>query len=354
MPHTGVYFIPSSPSAPHILGPLTERLRSVYGDQAIPIGRWGLEHKLMRDTPSCLPASAHAPNPAPSKARYVQFLSMTNYPKLGFIYASEDDNDGNDPVAQQQTASGMIMSTVPIPSAAEIFRHFVRNCEPIWCHRHTVTVTGTVYDVGDFRVRLGELRQMQPQARVRGTIMEIEWRGPSVITAALSSTFLNSHKAKNDPDNDLAPIADTMDIDAKIEEAAEETPYIPTEAEINTEYTQIAQLIRDFWAHLAITQHIIADTKQQAAIRESILVADVGREVKIKLSQRRSPAEGGVKWQEREIRRRQKRREAIALDRSWGGGSGMSQQQLQEDEEEELEGGVDLARQYMELFRFSR
>jgi TATA-binding related factor (TRF) of subunit 20 of Mediator complex len=309
----------------------------------------------MRDTPSCLPASAHAPNPAPTKARYVQFLSVTNYPKLGFIYASEEEDDDDQILVDggaRATASGMIMSTVPITSAAEIFRHFVRNCELIWCHRHTVTVTGTVYDVGDFRVRLGELRQMQPQARVRGTIMEIEWRGPSVITAALSSpSSLNNRKAANDGDND---IADSMDIDTT--KVTEETPYIPTDAEINTEYTQIAHLIRDFWAHLAITQHIITDAKQQAAIRESILIADVGREVKLKLSQRRqnqSDVEGGgqVGWQEREIRRRQKRREALALDRSWGG-SNISQQQ--EEEEEELEGGVDLARQYMELFRFNR
>lgn len=310
---------------------------------------------------------------------------MTNCPKLGFIYASEDDTTttttGVEGIKQQQQqqqhttpASGMLMSTVPIASATEIFRHFVRHCEPIWCHRHTLTVTGSVYDVGDFRVRVGELRQMQPQARVRGTIMEIEWRGPSVISTALassSSLLASSHhdndNNNNDDNNTGVDAVDMMDITNAAETSTttnEQTPYIPTEAEINTEYTQIAHLIGEFWRSLGINQYVITDKKHQASIRESILVPDVGREVKIKLSQRRQQQQeahegdkGGQEgWRKRENRRRQKRREAIALDRSWGGGGGgmMPEKQSQEDEEEDLTVGVDLARQYMELFRFNR
>ncbi|EED14948.1 conserved hypothetical protein [Talaromyces stipitatus ATCC 10500] len=337
MPHTGVFFIPSSPNAPNIVGLLTERLRSVYSDEAIPIGRWVLEHKLMRDTPSCLPASAHAPNPAP-KPRYVQFLSMTNYPKVGFIYASENV-DGENPKTKTTTESGMIMSTVPNASSTEIFRHFVRCCEPIWCHRHSVSVTGAVYEVGDFRVRLGEVRQMQPHARPRGTIMEIEWKGPSMIAAALSTSFL---------DHDGSQIGNEMDIDGGIDSDME-TPYIPTEAQIQLEYEQVSHLIKEFWTCI-YNSNDSNNNKQlsAAAVQEAILIPDVGREVKQKIAQRRQPG-----WQEREKRRRKKRREAIALDRSWGGFS-EKQQQQQDEEEEDIEGDVDLARQYMELFRFNR
>ncbi|EEA23096.1 hypothetical protein TMatcc_001959 [Talaromyces marneffei ATCC 18224] len=346
MPHTGVFFIPSSPNAPNILGPLTERLRSVYGDEAIPIGRWGLEHKLMRDTPSCLPASAHAPNPAP-RARYVQFLSMTNHPKLGFVYASEDDDNEtqtNQPITgREKTESGMIMSTVPIASSSEIFRHFVRCCEPIWCHRHTVTVTGTVYDVGDFRVRLGEVRQTQPQARPRGTIMEVEWRGPSMIADALSPVSSSLGLDKTQDSGVLA-----MDVDGDIDSAMK-TPYIPTESEIQLEYEQISHLIREFWTKIYSSNDATTNNKQlPTTIREAILIPDVGRELKQRIAQRRQPG-----WQERENRRRRKRREAIALDRSWGGVS-EKQQQQQDEEEDDMDAGVDLARQYMELFRFNR
>ena len=324
----------------------------MYGDEAIPVGRWGLEHKLMRDTPSCLPASAHAPSPAP-RARYVQFLSMTNHPKLGFVYASEDDDIDGATTPQTATASsikpesGMIMSTVPIASASEIFRHFVRCCEPIWCHRHTVTVTGTVYDVGDFRVRLGEVRQTLPQARPRGNVMEVEWRGPSMRAAALSPVGEQSSSGREgnrDENGDIGAIG--LDSDDK--------PYIPTEAEIQLEYEQTSNLIREFWTRVynADSTGNTTDNNQNkqlpSTIREAILIPDVGREIKQRISQRRQPD-----WLEREVRRRKKRREAIALDRSWGGFSDKQQQQ-QDEEDEDADAGVDLARQYMELFRFNR
>lgn len=266
---------------------------------------------------------------------------MTNHPKLGFVYASEDD-ENQTAAAKQKTESGMIMSTVPITSSSEIFRHFVRCCEPIWCHRHTVTVTGTVYDVGDFRVRLGEVRQTQPQARPRGTIMEVEWRGPSMVAAALSPVS-GSLGYDGSRDRDVS----AMDVDGDID-ATMETPYIPTEAEIQLEYEQISNLIREFWTRIYNSND--SNNKQlPATTREAILIPDVGREIKQRISQRRQPG-----WQERESRRRRKRREAIALDRSWGGFSEKQQQQQQDEEEEDVDAGVDLARQYMELFRFNR
>ncbi|CRG83130.1 hypothetical protein PISL3812_00478 [Talaromyces islandicus] len=327
MPHTGVFFIPSSPSAPNIVTTLTERLRAVYGDEVVPIGRWGVEHKLMRDTPSCLPASAHAPNPVP-RARYMQFLSTNNYPKVGFIYASENTattttaTTTQQAAGQQQRQSGMLMSTVPVASSLELFRHFVRACEPLWCHRHTVTATGNMYDVGDFRVRLGEVRQTQPQVRARGTIMEVEWKGVSLIAAATAPSTATANSEEEE--------GEKLDFDS-----IENVAYVPTEEEVDTEYTQIAQVIREFWGRLDI-----ADSK---TAREAILVPDVGKEVRQKLHQRRQPG-----WAERDALRRRKRLEAIALDRSWGGAVAPLEY------EDNADAGVDLARQYMELFRFNR
>lgn len=55
----------------------------------------------------------------------------------------------------------------------------LRTCAPLWTHRHTVVVTSDeVYDVADFRIRIGDVRQVQPKSRLRGAIVEIEYRGP--------------------------------------------------------------------------------------------------------------------------------------------------------------------------------
>jgi hypothetical protein len=245
----------------------------------------------------------------------MQFLSLSHYPSHGFIYTSESPGlpaanaPGLSPSQKPSTQSDMIMSTVPLPSSGTLFQHFVRACEPLWCHRHTVTAGGTTYDVGDFRVRIGEARQTQPMARARGTVVEVEWRGPSLTSAPLFSSLPTDEPDSVDP--------------------GMETPFVPEDSDIYAEYTQVAQLIREFWARFGLAEK---------GVREAILVPDVGRELKAKLHQRRQSG-----WREKELERRQKKHES---DRSWGWGWN--------EQDDDPDAGVDLARQYMEIFRFNR
>ncbi|KAJ5136827.1 Mediator complex subunit Med20 [Penicillium atrosanguineum] len=191
MPITGIYFIPSHPNTTTVLPALTERLRTAYPEQdLVPIGRWALEHKLMRDTPGLLPQSGKS-----SKPRYMQFLSLSHYPTHGFIYTSEPEAPHpatTHTPAQAATPQGgsggnagdspMVMTTMPPASYSTLFQHFVYAAQPFWAHRLTMSVPGgVVYEVGDFLVRMGDVRQTYPTARVRGTVVEIEWRGPSVV-----------------------------------------------------------------------------------------------------------------------------------------------------------------------------
>lgn len=319
-----MFFIPAGPNTPSGLGPLIERLRAAYGDEVVHVGRWALEHKLLRDTPSCLPASVPGASSIP---RFVHFLTVSHYPKLTFVYASEDISEAH----PATTASGMVMRAMSNAAASELFKHLVRACEPIWCHRHTHAVmTGQVFDVGDFRVRIGEVRQTIPVARQRGAVVEIEWRGPSLITSPASAAYV-------DPDQEL--------------------PYIPTHAEIQSEQTLTAHMIRQFWSRLGLgvvtaeQQSGSGGASSSTGIRESMLVPDLGRELNLRLEQRRQSG-----WQEREARRRKKRQESIALLNSWGGGGGAASGGVPADvADEDVDAiGPDLARQYMEIFRFTR
>ncbi|KAE8350304.1 mediator complex, subunit Med20 [Aspergillus coremiiformis] len=340
MPITGVFFIPSNPNASTAFATVTERLHSSLADEPIPVGRWALEHKLMRDTPSCLPASA---SQRPARARYMQFLSLTYFPNHGFIYTSQPPQRGphaqpgtiaaaatspvsqtsqtamstQAPVLNSQDQVSMVMTTVPSPACSTLFQHFVYACQPFWCHRHTVTVPGgVVYDVGDFRVRIGDVRQTQPAARVRGTVVEIEWKGPSLVTS-IASLFTRSRKAFGGPGDGRLPDDDDDDdsgIDMAFPEGVEE-------ADIDAEYAATATLIREFWAHLGIE-----------GAREAILVPDVGREVKGQL--RKLKQQGDQK---------------VYRSSTSNGGNG---QPL--DEDPDPDAGADVARQFMEIFRFNR
>ncbi|KAL4788299.1 mediator complex, subunit Med20 [Aspergillus varians] len=333
MPLTGVFFIPSTPNASTALATVTERLGSVFADESTPVARWALEHKLMRDTPSCLPPSGSQRPVAP---KYMQFLSLTYYPNHGFIYASQpSDAPGagaglgpatatSTPFSSQSSqavpaTTPMVMTTVPLPSTGALYQHFAYACQPFWCHRHTVTVpNGVVYEIGDFRVRVGDVRQTQPAARARGTVVEIEWRGPSLITT-LSALFQSRRQKKSRAFNPYTwdGEGDGSDDDSGIDMAF---PDGVAESDIDAEYTATASLIREFWAKLEIV-----------GAREAILVPDVGKEVKKRL---------------RELKQQGKQ----SVDRV-GNEDGSGQQM---DEDPDPDAGVDVARQFMEILRFNR
>ncbi|KAL4909144.1 hypothetical protein BDW74DRAFT_77990 [Aspergillus multicolor] len=327
MPLSGVFFIPSNPNAATALGTVTERLTSLFADEATPVSRWALEHKLMRDTPSCLPPSG---TQRPAVPKFMQFLSLTYYPNHGFIYTSQQSDNATAPGTAAATPSSsqasqatpvttpMVMTTVPLSSTNALYQHFSYACQPFWCHRHTVTVpNGVVYEIGDFRVRVGDVRQTQPAVRMRGTVVEIEWRGPS-LSSMLSGLYQSRRQKKaavHNPytwDNDEGGGDDDSGIDMAFPDGVEE-------ADIDAEYAATTSLIREFWTKLGIE-----------GAREAILVPDVGKEVKERL-------------------RKLKQQDKQSVDRVGQDGGGP-----QVDEDPDPDAGVDVARQFMEIFRFNR
>ncbi|PYH80852.1 hypothetical protein BO82DRAFT_355077 [Aspergillus uvarum CBS 121591] len=327
---TGVYFIPSNPNASTALATVTERLHTALVEEPTLVGRWFLEHKLMRDTPSCLPAST--PQQRQAQPRYMQFLSLSYHANHGFIYTSEPaatttptnpppapaaalttaGASSGSPLSSSSSAGPMVMTTVPLASSSTLFYHFGYACQPFWCHRHTVTVPGgAVYDVGDFRVRVGDVRQTQPAARIRGTVVEIEWRGPSLVSSIAAQALL----AKKMGPGAYAATGDEGDGDSAIDMSF--FPDGVEEADVEAEYAASAALIREFWARLGIE-----------GAREAILVPDVGREVKEQL--KRLKAQQGMQRESAEKR------------------------EQQPDEDPDPMAGVDSARQFMEIFRFNR
>ncbi|CAI7619793.1 unnamed protein product [Penicillium glandicola] len=325
MPITGVYFIPSNPNASTALQIITERLRAAFPDEELtPIGRWGLEQKLLRDTPGLLPASSNS-NKKPPNPRYMQFLSLTHYPTHGFIYTSEPEKQTPAP-NQNQGAQGpinaiapdhspsppMVMTTIPPSSYGTLFQHFTYACQPFWTHRLTLAVpNGIVYEVGDFRVRLGDVRQTFPTARVRGTVVEIEWRGPSVVEAI-----------PMDREDGSFGVGDGSSVDAEAAGIHLASSAIE-ESDIDAEYAATASLIREFWGRLGVEA------------REAILIPNVGMEVKDRL-RRWKKAGSGVD----------------TVDTRVDNAGSMIGERA--DEDPDPWSGADVARQFMEVLRFNR
>lgn len=169
--------------------------------------------------------------------------------------------------------------------------------------------------MGDFRIRLGDVRQTQPVARVRGTVVEVEWRGPSLVDSIPS--------ARRDVNKERAAGSDgDADGDGDDDSGVDMVFDSVVEGDVDAEYVATAALIREFWAKLDVE-----------GAREAILVPDVGKEAKERL-------------------RRWRQQEGKAQGNNWSVVEGEDGQSL--DEDPDPEAGVDVARQFMEIFRFNR
>ncbi|EEH45866.2 uncharacterized protein PADG_02016 [Paracoccidioides brasiliensis Pb18] len=344
-----LYFIPANQNLPTVTGTMIERLRAAYNPALS--GRWALEHRLLRDTPSCLPPSDYAPLP-PLQPRFMQFVFFSHRQPYGFIYISDrPDPDPWEAAAsgtatahavsvqqqqqQQQQQQPPTQKPDPFPPASKtmmildypsyISFHAItlRACEPLWCPRHTITVpNGSSFEIGDFRIRIGDVRQTAPQTRMRGTIVEIEYRGPAGASDVNAGTTTGS--AANG-DGDLMAVNGTLLADDNVDrdgngdgngdedgiiyqrfETSSSSPpsALPIEDLPTDEDWEVGEaLIREFWGRFAVE-----------GSREVIRVPHLGKEV-------------------REARRMGK---------------------LEDREVNSRIAGVDLARQYMEVFRFNR
>ncbi|KKZ59973.1 hypothetical protein EMCG_00815 [[Emmonsia] crescens] len=338
MPVTGLYFIPANQNSPTATGTVIERLRSAYNPTLC--GRWALEHRLLRDTPSCLPPSDYAPLP-PLQPRFMQFLSFSHRQPYGFIYISDrPDPDPWDPVSSSATHTGhaqqqqqqqhhqhhqqqqqqqqqqkpppqkadpsfpapKTMIVLDYPSYISFHAITLRACEPLWCPRHTITVpNGNHFEIGDFRIRIGDVRQTAPQTRMRGTIVEIEYRGPAGAAADTISMIdggetWSSLADSNDEDGIIYPQLDASPTSSLSSPSIED---IPTD-----EDWEVGEaLIRELWSRFAVE-----------GAREVIRVPHLGHEA------------------------REARRLGKLGDRAVNAKIA----------------GADLARQYMEVFRFNR
>lgn len=216
--------------------------------------------------------------------------------------------------------SPMIMTTVSPSSFGTLFHHFTYACQPFWCHRLTVAVpNGVVYELGDFRVRVGDVRQTFPTGRVRGTVVEIEWRGSSIVDC-ISPAPVGRGLSGTDISGGIGVEGEEADEDSGIDVSFSAIE----EEDVDAEYAATALLMREFWNRFGVD-----------GAREAILVPGIGKEVKEKLL--RSKTGSGQK------KERASRDEiGLGLD-----ASGL-------EEESDPMAGSDLARQYMEVFRFNR
>ena len=152
-----------------------------------PLAAWSLEHRLYRRNP-LLAAEDAAAATRPLEAAFLQLLRRSHVPdRVHAAIAGSATFLGPEPL-------GPVVA-IPVASHDEFVQFVSTRLQPFWAHRQTVHVAqGAAYGVGDFEVRVGEVRAGQGgPAQARGVVVEIAWvragAGPAGAEEAVAAMW---------------------------------------------------------------------------------------------------------------------------------------------------------------------
>jgi hypothetical protein len=138
------------------LSTIQERLLSKYNP--VPLRPWHLDHRLLRSTPAS-PSDKTAP-------RFQHLLRLSYHPESAFVVVS--------PPSEAKAGTLDTVVTVPNEQYELFFTLLTDRFTALWNPRTHQVVNGQAYTVGEFTVRLGELRQIGNTQSPRGVVCFIE------------------------------------------------------------------------------------------------------------------------------------------------------------------------------------
>ncbi|KAL8730153.1 MAG: hypothetical protein Q9166_004236 [cf. Caloplaca sp. 2 TL-2023] len=168
-----LYFLPTTSADTSPLSEFINRLTTHYDPSILP--RWSLRQRLFRSTPA--PSSTDN-NVKHTPARYLQILSLPDHPHDSHIAITPINASPN----AEGTTTEPVATVVSIPSGPstdDFTQLLVSRLGPLWQQRQLLAVVdGLAFEVGDFRVRAGELKQGVGGAQlVRGVVVEVAYMG---------------------------------------------------------------------------------------------------------------------------------------------------------------------------------
>ncbi len=162
------------PHPPVSVQALAERLVRKYGVGTVPVGRWTLDHRLLRSTPATVEDK--------TRPRFVQLLTVSSL-RAGSTFVSvsalrqsqHQQQSQQKGTAQDSDAQPMVIA-IPTQQTEAYYGLLAAKFGALWTARPGLHVlNGVTYNVGEFVVRLGELRQPGTgQTGVRGIVVSVE------------------------------------------------------------------------------------------------------------------------------------------------------------------------------------
>ena len=228
----GSIFVVTDAAHIHQIEALTDRLLKQHNPT--PLGRWQLEHRLLRST------DAPATTDPKAQPRCQDFLTLSHHGGRAFVAidgaapTSSSNSTDTGTSAGARIADAVI--AVPVTQRDALFALVENKMAALWTTRMRLGVpSGGAYDAGAYVVRLGELKQMAAQATMRAIVACVQSAASEVSGGASATT------ATAKSNGDAANGADEQGNNMKTKEAvrsfwksfgvdgAKEYFYIPTE-----------------------------------------------------------------------------------------------------------------------------
>ena len=155
----------------------------------MPLPPWSLSHRLFRETPTGAPS--HLEKGKPSEQRYLQVLALSYHVPRTYVAITSTNapsqtqaaTPASSDISGAEPKSGdpaSMISIPPGPQSEEFLQLVMSKLGPLWQQRQTLNVShGHTFEVGDFWIRVGELRQGGGGSTQgeRGTVVEVQWNG---------------------------------------------------------------------------------------------------------------------------------------------------------------------------------
>ena len=195
MPATTLYFLPASSPDSNPTQDIVAKLTSFYDPSPLP--SWTLSHRIFRESPSTQSPAQSSPvltngvNKAKTSGpRFLQILTLSHHAPQTYVaitstHAASQTRVGT-PASSNigaEAASGEPATIVSIPagpSSEEFIQLIVSKFGPLWQQRQILSAGhGHAFEIGDFRVRVGELRQSGSGGGQmgKGAVCEVSWVG---------------------------------------------------------------------------------------------------------------------------------------------------------------------------------
>ena len=202
-----IFFLPAGTnSASGESAALQLLLGSLKGQYSLNPGpRWTLEQRLFRGAPlEGYSSGTIQEDPAKlQSSRYLQVLSLSTHPRNNYVVLTSNSAPPQTRAGTPATsASGgeslgepaNIIAIPAGPQSEDFVQLLIARLGPMWALRQTLQVNqGLTFEVDDFRIRLGEVKQGQGSSQqTKGVIVELEWLGEMEIEAVAAEEAIKS------------------------------------------------------------------------------------------------------------------------------------------------------------------